>query len=281
MPEIIGNTTTTLTLAEQKYNPTSDKPQSGKAVAEAIAKLLGSAPENLDTLEELAKALNEDENFSASVLAEIAKKADTSYVDNKVANIKITTDDKLSTTSTNPVQNKVVTKALADKVNKENGKGLSTNDFTDALKNKLNGIDDEATSSPKVIRIEFEDENDERIETWRDKSIFNQYKDNGFYYITMYYPYSSSGEWSESALLLCSYYEDGGDNTERLLITQFGEIYRNIEYPEDYGYEHSNVWEEVSVSPYDVDRKINTAIGDIETSLENIIAKYGLGGDSV
>lgn len=115
MPKILGNTTATTMMAEQTYNPQSIKPQSGKAVAEAIAKLLGSAPENLDTLEELAKALNEDENFSASVLAEIAKKADTSYVDNKVANIKITTDDKLSYTSTNPVQNKVITSALNTK----------------------------------------------------------------------------------------------------------------------------------------------------------------------
>ena len=53
---------------------------------------------------------------------------------------EITVDDKLSTTSTNPVQNKVVNAALSDKVDKVNGKGLSTNDYTTDEKNKLSGI---------------------------------------------------------------------------------------------------------------------------------------------
>lgn len=50
---------------------------------------------------------------------------------------KVITDDHLSNTSTNPVQNKVITEALNNKVNKESGKGLSSNDFTNELKNKL------------------------------------------------------------------------------------------------------------------------------------------------
>ena len=88
------------------------------------------------------------------------------------SNGKITTEDKLvvdsalSSSSTNPVQNKKVKEALdsingssiklnnssnisvsdaiSNKVDKANGKGLSTNDFTDALKSKLDAIDDEA-----------------------------------------------------------------------------------------------------------------------------------------
>ena len=36
-------------------------------------------------------------------------------------------------------------------------------------------------------------------------------------------------------------------------------------------------WQKIYVSQTDLDK----AIGDVETSLENIIAKYGLGGDSV
>ena len=35
-------------------------------------------------------------------------------------------------------------------------------------------------------------------------------------------------------------------------------------------------WEKVSVSQTDLD----DAIGDVETALENIIQKYGLGGDA-
>lgn len=43
---------------------------------------------------------------------------------------KITVDSELSSTSENPVQNKAVTAALADKVDKVEGKGLSSNDYT-------------------------------------------------------------------------------------------------------------------------------------------------------
>lgn len=51
-----------------------------------------------------------------------------------------TVDNGLSTTSENPVQNKVVTNNLNDKVDKVTGKGLSTNDYTTAEKEKLAGL---------------------------------------------------------------------------------------------------------------------------------------------
>ena len=49
---------------------------------------------------------------------------------------KVTVDSALSTTSENPVQNKVVTKRLNKKVDKVSGKSLSTNDYTDEDKEK-------------------------------------------------------------------------------------------------------------------------------------------------
>lgn len=62
----------------------------------------------------------------------------------------VVVDDAMSTTSTNPVQNKVITKALNDgldnKVDKETGKGLSTNDFTTVYKEKLDGIEPNANN---------------------------------------------------------------------------------------------------------------------------------------
>ena len=48
--------------------------------------------------------------------------------------LSIIVDSALSTTSENPVQNKVITAALNDKVNAVQGKGLSTNDYTNAEK---------------------------------------------------------------------------------------------------------------------------------------------------
>lgn len=81
---------------------------------------------------------------------------------------KTVVDTALSSSSTNPVQNKVVntaisnlntlvgdtavstqiTNAVANKVDKVSGKGLSTNDYTTAEKNKLSGID---TGANKTI----------------------------------------------------------------------------------------------------------------------------------
>lgn len=52
----------------------------------------------------------------------------------------ITIDSSLSSTSTNPVQNKVINTALGNKVDKVSGKGLSTNDYTTTEKNKLSRI---------------------------------------------------------------------------------------------------------------------------------------------
>ena len=53
----------------------------------------------------------------------------------------VTVDSAMSSTSENPVQNKVVYSALADKVDAVSGKDLSTNDYTDAEKTKLAGIE--------------------------------------------------------------------------------------------------------------------------------------------
>ncbi len=70
-------------------------------VADKIAELVDSAPETLDTLSELAKALGEDKDFSTTVATQLGLKVD-----------------------------------------KEDGKGLSTEDFTTALKEVLEGLPD-------------------------------------------------------------------------------------------------------------------------------------------
>lgn len=65
----------------------------------------------------------------------------------------ITVDDALSATSTNPVQNAVITTELNKKVNAESGKGLSTNDYTTTEKNKLAGIESGAQKNPTFATI--------------------------------------------------------------------------------------------------------------------------------
>lgn len=60
---------------------------------------------------------------------------------------EIDVDSALSDTSTNPVQNKVVKAELDKKVTEETGKGLSTNDFTNAYKTKLDNIEEKANKT--------------------------------------------------------------------------------------------------------------------------------------
>ena len=68
----------------------------------------------------------------------------------------VTVDTELSSTSENPVQNKVIYEALNDKVDKKEGKGLSTNDLTDDLKRKY----DEAYTKAN------EPESDPTVPSW-------------------------------------------------------------------------------------------------------------------
>lgn len=52
----------------------------------------------------------------------------------------VTVDDELKNNSANPVQNQIITNALNNKVDKQNGKGLSTNDYTNADKTLVGEI---------------------------------------------------------------------------------------------------------------------------------------------
>lgn len=84
-------------------NDLADKVTIDQVDAE-IEKIVGAAPDALNTLQEIADALGNDENFAASVTAQISNKVD-----------------------------------------KVSGKQLTTNDFTNTLKNKLDGLKDHSS----------------------------------------------------------------------------------------------------------------------------------------
>lgn len=67
----------------------------------------------------------------------------------------ITVDSSLSSTSTNPVQSKVINTALGNKVDKVSGKGLSANDYTTIEKDKLSRIGWVIDQTPS---IEYEED---------------------------------------------------------------------------------------------------------------------------
>ena len=67
----------------------------------------------------------------------------------------ITVDSSLSSTSTNPVQSKVINTALGNKVDKVSGKGLIANDYTTIEKDKLSRIGWVIDQTPS---IEYEED---------------------------------------------------------------------------------------------------------------------------
>ena len=133
-------------------------------VADAVADLVDSAPATLDTLKELADALGDDPNFATTMTTALGNKVD------KVSGKGLSTEDyttaektklaNLATVATTGSYNDLTDKPvipegtdlsgyydktevdglLDDKVDKVSGKGLSTNDYTDAEKTKLAGI---------------------------------------------------------------------------------------------------------------------------------------------
>ena len=96
---------------DQSYLPDSANAQSGKAVAEALAQLVGGSPEALDTLNELAKALGDDPNFATTIttkLGEKANAADKSGDYNDLLN-KPVIDTVTNTASDNAISNSAIT----------------------------------------------------------------------------------------------------------------------------------------------------------------------------
>ena len=64
--------------------------QTASQVSSAISSLVDSAPETLNTLNELAAALGNDPNFATTITNKIAQKADTSVLDNYATKTALT-----------------------------------------------------------------------------------------------------------------------------------------------------------------------------------------------
>jgi hypothetical protein len=66
------------------------------AVSTAVDNLVDSAPDALNTLNELAAALGDDANFSTTIINSLNTKATTEYVDGEITNLDNATNDALN-----------------------------------------------------------------------------------------------------------------------------------------------------------------------------------------
>lgn len=154
-----------------------------------------------------------------------------------------------------------------NKVDKENGKGLSSNDFTDDLKKRL----ENNTFEDVIYLDESNPIQGTGLNNIRYKGVYKVSYNNNLY----------------TGILIASHGIYVGDDYEeswstQIFIDEGANIYYRISVADTYDW---NEWEKISVSQEDLESfatktELANAIGDIETSLENIIKKYGLGGDS-
>lgn len=121
------------TRAEGKEKEISDKlaivngdSNTEGSFRKAIADVVAAAPEDLDTLKEIADKLAGNDDLHTALNKAITEKADTAALINEVTRA---TDAESSLQA-----------AIATKADAVSGKGLSTNDFTAAYKSKLDGI---------------------------------------------------------------------------------------------------------------------------------------------
>lgn len=112
-----------------------------KMIDDRIEEVIDGAPEELDTLKEIAAELEKNQSGVSTILNKLETKIDKT---------KITDNYIFGDSNTVPSSKALVkmmsalSKDIDKKVSKVKGKGLSTNDFTDVDKRKLDAIEDGA-----------------------------------------------------------------------------------------------------------------------------------------
>lgn len=104
-------------------------------VDDAVAALVSSAPQTLDTLKELADALGDDPNFATTMATQLGNKVDKESGKGLSTN-DYTTAEKTKLAELENYDDSALQTAIDGKVDKESGKSL----MTDAERTKLQGI---------------------------------------------------------------------------------------------------------------------------------------------
>ena len=109
------------------------------AVNAAITGIVDGAPATFDTLREIAEWIENDGVSATDLASDIAGKADRRELSGYATTVAMTQLEGQ------------VSDGLSNKVDKEAGKGLSTEDFTTAYKTKLDDIDNQKLDIPTSV----------------------------------------------------------------------------------------------------------------------------------
>lgn len=120
-----------------------------KMIDDRIGEVIDGAPEELDTLKEIATELEKNQSGVSTILKKLEAKLDKSVFDEeaKIFNGGIVDLGSAMEHNQDVIEEAVNSfyeeyeKAIELKVDKVEGKGLSTNDFTNEYKNKIDTIE--------------------------------------------------------------------------------------------------------------------------------------------
>ena len=124
-------------------------------VDDAVAALVSSAPQTLDTLKELADALGDDPNFATTMATQLGNKVDKETGKGLSTN-DYTTVEKTKLAGLENYDDSALQTAIDGKVDKESGKSL----MTDAEHTKLAGIDPSTYATKTEVNAKQDKIND-------------------------------------------------------------------------------------------------------------------------
>lgn len=159
-----------------------------KMINDRVGEVIDGAPEQLDTLKEIAEELAKNQSGVSTII--------------KAMNSKLEAKDLKDYAKTSEVDTK-----LEDKVSVVNGKGLSTNDYTNNDKAKVDALD--ALSSDKKL-----------VYKQKRSTDFNNLTEAGFYTVQTRTnaPHSQYDYWS--VLVLNSTSVDSGTYVQQIAINE-------------------------------------------------------------
>ena len=142
--------TDTLLTAKADKAATYTKSETDARITEKVAEIVADAPSDFDTLKEMSDWIDSHEDSAAAMNSEI--RANTLAIAGKVDKVTgkglstedYTTAEKTKLAGLSNYDDTALQTAVANKVDKVSGKGLSTEDYTTAEKTKLSGIEDGA-----------------------------------------------------------------------------------------------------------------------------------------
>lgn len=124
-----------------------------KMIDDRIGEVIDGAPEELDTLKEIATELEKNQSGVSTILKKLEAKIDKTQItdDLSVRSNKIVLSSSAVAEALDNFDSYVNTR-INEKVDNVNGKGLSSNDFTDVDKRKLDAIENGAEKN-KVTSV--------------------------------------------------------------------------------------------------------------------------------